>query len=69
MGQIISEAIVARFKNDCGDLGPKYVHTSKGGVHPTVRQYPFNPGAVEEMDRIVKELSTLGIIREEQNPN
>ncbi|KAI3374035.1 hypothetical protein L3Q82_022598 [Scortum barcoo] len=27
-------ANVARFKNDCGDLGGKYVHTIEGGVHP-----------------------------------
>ncbi|KAI3356865.1 hypothetical protein L3Q82_003519 [Scortum barcoo] len=61
-------ANVARFKNDCGDLGGKYVHTIEGGVHPPVRQYPLNPGAVEEMDKIVRELSALGIIREEPSP-
>ncbi|KAI3365400.1 hypothetical protein L3Q82_010490 [Scortum barcoo] len=33
--QIIAQANVARFKNDCGDLGgSKYVHTIEGGVHP-----------------------------------
>ncbi|KAI3374213.1 hypothetical protein L3Q82_005938 [Scortum barcoo] len=63
-----SMANVARFKNDCGDLGGKYVHTIEGGVHPPVRQYPLNPGAVEEMDKIVRELSALGIIREEPSP-
>ncbi|KAI3377648.1 hypothetical protein L3Q82_008807 [Scortum barcoo] len=31
-------------------------------------QYPLNPGAVEEMDKIVRELSALGIIREEPSP-
>ncbi|KAI3359936.1 hypothetical protein L3Q82_014290, partial [Scortum barcoo] len=61
-------ANVARFKNDCGDLGGKYVHTIEGGVHPPVRQYPLNPGAVDEMDKIVRELSALGIIREEPSP-
>ncbi|KAI3356022.1 hypothetical protein L3Q82_017294 [Scortum barcoo] len=66
--QIIAQANVARFKNDCGDLGGKYVHTIEGGVHPPVRQYPLNPGAVEEMDKIVRELSALGIIREEPSP-
>uniref|UniRef100_A0A4W6EKI2 ribonuclease H n=1 Tax=Lates calcarifer TaxID=8187 RepID=A0A4W6EKI2_LATCA len=66
--QIIAGAKVARFKNDCSDLGEGYVHTIEGGVHPPVRQYPLNPGAVEEMDTIVKELSALGIIREEANP-
>ncbi|KAI3368878.1 hypothetical protein L3Q82_025859 [Scortum barcoo] len=67
--QIIAQANVARFKNDCGDLGgSKYVHTIEGGVHPPVRQYPLNPGAVEEMDKIVRELSALGIIREEPSP-
>lgn len=65
---ILAKANIARFKNDCGDLGPKYVHVIEGGVHPPVRQYPLNPGAVEEMDMIVKELSRLGIIREEPNP-
>uniref|UniRef100_A0A3P8U776 ribonuclease H n=1 Tax=Amphiprion percula TaxID=161767 RepID=A0A3P8U776_AMPPE len=65
---IIERAQVARFKNDCGDLGEKYTHTITGGVHPAVRQYPLNPGAVEEMDMIVRELSVLGIIREEPNP-
>uniref|UniRef100_A0A3B5R643 ribonuclease H n=1 Tax=Xiphophorus maculatus TaxID=8083 RepID=A0A3B5R643_XIPMA len=54
--------------NDCGDLGPKFVHHIEGGVHPPVRQYPLNPGAVEEMDKIVKELGALEIIREELNP-
>ncbi|KAI3364635.1 hypothetical protein L3Q82_011414 [Scortum barcoo] len=43
--QIIAQANVARFKNDCGDLGGKYVHTIEGGVHPPVRQYPLNPGS------------------------
>ncbi|MED6262987.1 hypothetical protein ATANTOWER_032154, partial [Ataeniobius toweri] len=43
--KIITSANVARFKNDCGDLGPKYVHLIEGGVHPPVRQYPLNPGA------------------------
>ncbi|KAM3582756.1 uncharacterized protein V6R79_016158 [Siganus canaliculatus] len=66
--QIISQANVAQFKNDCGDLGAKYIHTIEGGVHPPVRQYPLNPGAVEEMDKIVRELSSLGIIREESSP-
>ncbi|KAM3582740.1 uncharacterized protein V6R79_007992 [Siganus canaliculatus] len=66
--QIIGQANVARFKNDCGDLGAKYIHTIEGGVHPPVRQYPLNPGAVEEMDKIVRELSSLGIIREEASP-
>ncbi|KAE8283579.1 hypothetical protein D5F01_LYC18982 [Larimichthys crocea] len=66
--KIITGATVARFKNDCGDLGSKYVHTTEGGVHPPVRQYPLNPGAVEEMDKIVTELSALDIIREEPNP-
>ena len=65
---IINKARVARFKNDCGDLGTKYTHTIEGGVHPPVRQYPLNPGAVEEMDVIVKELVALGIIKEELNP-
>ncbi|MEQ2210004.1 hypothetical protein XENOCAPTIV_007167 [Xenoophorus captivus] len=55
--KIITSANVAQFKNDCGDLGPKYVHLIEGGVHPPVRQYPLNPGAVEEMDKIVKESS------------
>lgn len=66
--QIIAGATVAKFKNDCGDLGAKYVHTIVGGVHPPVRQYPLNPGAVEEMDKIVRELSALEIIREEPDP-
>ncbi|XP_014914825.1 endogenous retrovirus group K member 19 Pol protein-like [Poecilia latipinna] len=66
--EIIASAKVARFKNDCGDLGPRFVHHIEGGVHPPVRQYPLNPGAVEEMDKIVKELGSLGIIREELNP-
>uniref|UniRef100_A0A3B5PZW3 ribonuclease H n=1 Tax=Xiphophorus maculatus TaxID=8083 RepID=A0A3B5PZW3_XIPMA len=66
--EIIATAQVARFKNDCGDLGPKFVHHIEGGVHPPVRQYPLNPGAVEEMDKIVKELGALEIIREELNP-
>lgn len=66
--QIIPKANVAQFKNDWGNLGTKYVHTIEGGVHPPVRQYPLNPGAIEEMDTIVKELSALGIIREEPNP-
>lgn len=66
--QIISTANVAWFKNDCGELGTKYVHTIEGGVHPPVRQYPLNPGAVEEMGVIVKELKTLEIIRQEPNP-
>ncbi|MEQ2213602.1 hypothetical protein XENOCAPTIV_017662 [Xenoophorus captivus] len=57
--KIITSANVARFKNDCGDLGPKYVHLIEGEVQPHVRQYPLNPGAVEEMDKIVKELSAL----------
>ncbi|MEQ2210999.1 hypothetical protein XENOCAPTIV_023837, partial [Xenoophorus captivus] len=34
--KIITSANVARFKNDCGDLGPKYVHLIEGGVHPPV---------------------------------
>uniref|UniRef100_A0A671TJW7 ribonuclease H n=1 Tax=Sparus aurata TaxID=8175 RepID=A0A671TJW7_SPAAU len=55
-------------QNDCGDLGSNYVHTIEGGVHPPVRQYPLNPGAVAEMDMIVRELNILGIIREEPNP-
>ncbi|MEQ2207724.1 hypothetical protein XENOCAPTIV_017567 [Xenoophorus captivus] len=38
--KIITSANVARFKNDCGDLGLKYVHLIEGGVHPPVRQYP-----------------------------
>ncbi|MEQ2218836.1 hypothetical protein XENOCAPTIV_008717 [Xenoophorus captivus] len=42
--KIITSAKVARFKNDCGDLGPKYVHLIEGGVHPPVRQYPAEPG-------------------------
>ncbi|KAM3583197.1 uncharacterized protein V6R79_015670 [Siganus canaliculatus] len=66
--RIIGQANVAHFKNDCGDLGAKYIHTIEGGVHPPVRQYPLNPGAVEEMDKIVRELSSLGIIREEASP-
>uniref|UniRef100_A0A3Q1FW71 ribonuclease H n=1 Tax=Acanthochromis polyacanthus TaxID=80966 RepID=A0A3Q1FW71_9TELE len=66
--RILQGVEVARFKNDCGDLGEKYTHTIVGGVHPAVRQYPLNPGAVEEMDMIVTELSALGIIREEKNP-
>ncbi|MEQ2289990.1 hypothetical protein AMECASPLE_038790 [Ameca splendens] len=49
--KIITSANVARFKNDCGDLELKYVHLIEGGVHPPVRQYPLNPGAVEEMDK------------------
>ncbi|XP_031726767.1 uncharacterized protein LOC116396347 [Anarrhichthys ocellatus] len=65
---ILSKASVARFKNDCGDLGVKYTHTIQGGVHPPVRQYPLNPGAIEEMGLIIKELSILGVIREEPNP-
>uniref|UniRef100_A0A3B5B8S8 ribonuclease H n=1 Tax=Stegastes partitus TaxID=144197 RepID=A0A3B5B8S8_9TELE len=66
--RFIAKANVARIKNDCGNLGEKYTHTIIGGVHPAVRQYPLNPGAVEEMDLIVRELSALGIIREELNP-
>ncbi|KAI3377338.1 hypothetical protein L3Q82_008541 [Scortum barcoo] len=50
------------------ERGQTYVHTIEGGVHPPVRQYPLNPGAVEEMDKIVRELSALGIIREEPSP-
>uniref|UniRef100_A0A673BIY0 ribonuclease H n=1 Tax=Sphaeramia orbicularis TaxID=375764 RepID=A0A673BIY0_9TELE len=65
---IIDSAKVARFKNYCGDLGEKYVHVIEGGVHPPVRQYPLNPEALKEMDLIVKELSFLGVIREEPNP-
>ncbi|MEQ2198841.1 hypothetical protein XENOCAPTIV_019336 [Xenoophorus captivus] len=34
----IASANVAQFKNDYGDLGPKYVHLIEGGVHPPVRQ-------------------------------
>lgn len=34
--EIISTADVARFKNDCGNLGTKYIHTIEGGVHPPV---------------------------------
>ncbi|MEQ2199097.1 hypothetical protein XENOCAPTIV_024658 [Xenoophorus captivus] len=34
--KIITSANVARFKNDCGDLGLKYVHLIEGGVHPPV---------------------------------
>ncbi|KAK9517559.1 hypothetical protein VZT92_022919 [Zoarces viviparus] len=66
--RILSQAGVARFKNDCGDMGIKYTHTIEGGVHPPVRQYPLNPGAVAEMDLIVTELSELGVVREEPNP-
>lgn len=66
--ELINGASVAHFKNDCGDLGAKYVHIIEGGVHPPVRQYPLNPEAVKEMDKIVKELGALGIIREEANP-
>lgn len=66
---IIESANVARFKNDCGDLGPRFCHHIEGRVlHQPVRQYPLNPGAVEEMDKIVRELSALGTIREEANP-
>nr|XP_049598168.1 uncharacterized protein LOC125982043 [Syngnathus scovelli] len=65
---ILERAAVAYFKNDCGDLGSKYIHTIEGGVHPPVRQYPLNPEAVAEMETIVKELLQLGIIREESNP-
>lgn len=66
--EIITKTKVAHFKNDCGDLGEKYVHRIEGGVHPPVRQYPLNPEAVKEMDLIVNELSFLGVIREEPNP-
>lgn len=34
--QIISKANVVWFKNDCRDLGPKYVHTIVGGTSPPV---------------------------------
>uniref|UniRef100_A0AAV2LF97 ribonuclease H n=1 Tax=Knipowitschia caucasica TaxID=637954 RepID=A0AAV2LF97_KNICA len=66
--EILSKADIARFKNDCGDLGDKYVYTIEGGVHPPVRQYPLNPAAIEEMSTIVKELVALKVIREEANP-
>lgn len=68
MRRIFKSANVARFKNNCGDLGPRFCHHIEGGVHPSGRQYPLNPGAVEEMDKMVRELRALGIIREEANP-
>jgi len=52
--EILTAAQVSWFKNDCGDLSSEYTHTITGGVHPAVRQYPLNPEAIEEMDRIVK---------------
>lgn len=66
--QILAKASVARFKNNCRDLGLKHVHTIETGVHPPVQQYPLDPWAVVEMDLIVKEQSALGIIREEPYP-
>ena len=65
---MLEKAQVSHFKNDCGSLPAQYTHAIIGGVHPAVRQYPLHPGAVEEMDLIVKELTKLQILREEQNP-
>ena len=66
--EILAKARSARFKNDCGLMDERYTHVIKGGVHAAVRQYPLNPGAVAEMDIIIKELLALGIIRDEPNP-
>lgn len=60
---------MGRHKNECGDLGVKSSDTLESGVHPPVCQYPLNPGAVQEMDLIVQELSTLGVVRKELNPS
>ena len=60
--QIISEANVVRFKTDCRDLGPKYVHTRIGGTSPPV---PNETRCCQRDGHIVKQLSTPGIIRKE----
>lgn len=65
--QILVNASVARFKNDSGDLGLKYTHTTERRVHPSVCQYPLNMGIIGEID-LVKEPNALGIIYKETNP-
>lgn len=56
--QMFSKTSVAHIKNDCGDLGMMCILLKVECTH----QYPLNLGAVEEMDKIVRELSALSII-------
>ncbi|MEQ2192719.1 hypothetical protein XENOCAPTIV_016102 [Xenoophorus captivus] len=42
--KIITSANVARFKNDCGDLGPKYVHLIEGASASTCSTIRPEPG-------------------------
>lgn len=59
---------IQQYKNDCGELGPDYAHTIKGGAHKAVPQYKINQEHLGEIRISLAELEAQGKIREEPNP-